>query len=156
MFSVQSILTIHIKRFTWHHGLKNYNNQLSICWIFLRKRRYICIICVFIMSTVRQHRYPDSKVHGANMGPIWVLSAPDGPHIGPMNLAIRVVAIYMTVCMTTWPCVENHARGPFYQHGLTLIPAWICNYMPSKVWDEITYPFLNFKVISSHTLWWMY
>ena len=31
---------------------------------------------------------PDSKVHGANMGPTWVLSAPDGPHVGPMNLAI--------------------------------------------------------------------
>ena len=35
--------------------------------------------------------YPDSKVHLANMGPIWVLSAPDGSHVGPMNLAIRVV-----------------------------------------------------------------
>ena len=34
--------------------------------------------------------YPDSKVHGANMGPTWDLSAPDGPHVGPMNLAIRV------------------------------------------------------------------
>ena len=34
--------------------------------------------------------YPDSKVHGANMGPTWVLPAPDGPHVGPMNLAIRV------------------------------------------------------------------
>ena len=32
---------------------------------------------------------PDSKVHGANMRPIWVLSAPAGPHLGPMNLAIR-------------------------------------------------------------------
>ena len=32
---------------------------------------------------------PDSKVHGANMGPTWVLSGPDGPHVGPMNLAIR-------------------------------------------------------------------
>ena len=32
---------------------------------------------------------PDSKVHGANMEPIWVLSAPDEPHVGPMNLAIR-------------------------------------------------------------------
>ena len=28
-------------------------------------------------------------VHGANMGPTWVLLAPDGPHVGPMNLAIR-------------------------------------------------------------------
>ena len=34
--------------------------------------------------------YPDSKVHGVNMGPTWVLSASDGPHVGPMNLATRV------------------------------------------------------------------
>ena len=33
---------------------------------------------------------PDSKVHGANMGPIWGRQDPGGPHIGPMNLAIRV------------------------------------------------------------------
>ena len=30
----------------------------------------------------------DSKVHGANMGPTWALSAPGGPHVGPMNVAI--------------------------------------------------------------------
>ena len=35
------------------------------------------------------HAVPDSKARGANMGPTWVLSAPDGPHIGPMNHAIR-------------------------------------------------------------------
>ena len=33
---------------------------------------------------------PDSKVHGANMGPIWGRQDPDGPHVGPMNLAIWV------------------------------------------------------------------
>ena len=33
---------------------------------------------------------PDSKIHGANMGPNSVLSAPDGPYVGPMNLVIRV------------------------------------------------------------------
>ena len=32
---------------------------------------------------------PDGKVYGANMGPTWVLPAPDGPHVGPMNLAFR-------------------------------------------------------------------
>ena len=31
----------------------------------------------------------DSKIHGANMGPTWVLSAPGGPHVGPINLVIR-------------------------------------------------------------------
>ena len=33
---------------------------------------------------------PDSNVHGADMRPTWVLSAPDGPHVGPMNHAIWV------------------------------------------------------------------
>ena len=33
--------------------------------------------------------HPDSNVHGANMGHTCVLSDPDGPHVGPMNLAIK-------------------------------------------------------------------
>ena len=33
---------------------------------------------------------PENKVHGANMGPTWVLSAPGEPHVDPMNLAIKV------------------------------------------------------------------
>ena len=36
--------------------------------------------------------HPDSKVHVANMGPTWVLSAPGGPHVGPMSLVIRAYA----------------------------------------------------------------
>ena len=43
------------------------------------------MICHFIGKCTT----PDSKVHGDNMRPSWVLSAPDGPHVGPMNLAIR-------------------------------------------------------------------
>ena len=35
--------------------------------------------------------------------------------------------------------------GPFYWHGSALILAWISNYIHYKVWDEITYPFLNFN-----------
>ena len=29
----------------------------------------------------------ESKVHGANMGPIWDWQDPGGPHVGPMNFA---------------------------------------------------------------------
>ena len=36
----------------------------------------------------KSHR-PESKVHWANLGPTWVLSAPGRLHVGPMNLAIR-------------------------------------------------------------------
>ena len=34
--------------------------------------------------------FPDSKVHGANMGPIWGRQDPGGPHVGTMNFAIWV------------------------------------------------------------------
>ena len=51
------------------------------------------LIAINSHSVVKKlrHTFPDNKVHGANMGPTWVLSAPDGPHVGPMELAIRVM-----------------------------------------------------------------
>ena len=36
-----------------------------------------------------QNTVPDSKVHGANMGPTWGQQDPGGSHVGHMNLAIR-------------------------------------------------------------------
>ena len=33
-------------------------------------------------------KFPDGKVHGDNMGPIWGRQDPGGPHDGPMNFAI--------------------------------------------------------------------
>ena len=54
--------------------------------------------CVFFYCGISSERWlmsvkvPDSKIHGVNMGLDWVLSAPDGPHVGTMNLAIRGVS----------------------------------------------------------------
>ena len=36
----------------------------------------------------RAQKFPDSNVHGANMGPIWDSQDPGGPHVGPMNISI--------------------------------------------------------------------
>ena len=38
--------------------------------------------------------YLDSKVHGDNMGPIAGRQDPGRPHVGPMNLVIRVYVKY--------------------------------------------------------------
>ena len=38
--------------------------------------------------TANYKSIPDSKVHGANMGPIWDRQGPGGPHVGPLNFAI--------------------------------------------------------------------
>ena len=50
----------------------------------------VCLKIIENASVVKQTHYPDSKVHGANMGPIWGRQDPDGPHVGPMNFAISV------------------------------------------------------------------
>ena len=49
-----------------------------------------------------RYAYPDSKVHGANIGPTWVLPAPDGPHMGPMNLAMRDTIGYVRLVYMSW------------------------------------------------------
>ena len=46
-------------------------------------------------STNEMTAFPDSKVPGAIMGPIWCLQDPGEPHFGPMNFAIWVV-LYAT------------------------------------------------------------
>ena len=37
------------------------------------------------------HGYPDSKVHGADIGPTWGRRDPGGPHVGHVNLVILVL-----------------------------------------------------------------
>ena len=75
------------------------------------------------------------------MGPTW--GPPGscrphvGPHVGPMNLAIRN-------CLHIHPLLPVHPRGLFYQAGLvkTSIEIRVCisSYIHVKQWDVITHP----------------
>ena len=49
--------------------------------------------CIQVEMTISRGNveYPDRKVHGANMGPIWGRQDPGGPHVDPMNFAIWAV-----------------------------------------------------------------
>ena len=58
-----------------------------------------------------QYINSDSKVHGTNMGPTWVLWAPGGPHDGPMNLAIKegfVVYRIENWALVSLPSITTH------------------------------------------------
>ena len=43
---------------------------------------------------------PDSKIHGANVGPTWGRQDPGGPHVGHTNLGIW--GIYHRIFRTLW------------------------------------------------------
>ena len=57
----------------------------------------------------------------------------------------------MRACLFQWlqssPGSSGQIRIPsrdsFYPNGLTWIPAWMRNHMPTQIWDEITYPLSN-------------
>ena len=68
--------------------LKYNLRSINIVWIMHRE----CNELAPMMQLIQL--YPDSKVQGANMGPTWVLSARDGPHVGPMTFAIWVCCGY--------------------------------------------------------------
>ena len=82
---------------------------------------------------------PSSKVHGANMGPIWGRQDPGEPHVGPMNFAIWVINCTCrrtsTIKFQKWfQCLSNYEVNyatswcaPFY---------WIYFFMdkPSFIW----------------------
>ena len=57
--------------------------------------------------------YTDNKIPGTNMGPIWVLSAPDRPRVGSMNLAIWV---YFGI-----ESHSRHGKQPFWDNRDTTV-----------------------------------
>ena len=78
--------------------------------------------------------YPDSKVHGANMGPTWVLLAPGGPYVGSMNFAIRayhyndvimgMIASQITSLMIAYSIIYSDADHRKHQSSASLAFVW--------------------------------
>ena len=61
--------------------------------VFKKSSRNLRLLQLIIHHSYYFHLYhffPDSKVHGANMGPIWGRQDPGGSHVGPMNFVIWV------------------------------------------------------------------
>ena len=79
--------------------LKRQLNVLMMLETLLLGYRYDLWLCIYqqricdglnAVESWKDHAYPDSKVYGANVGPIWGRQVPGGPHVGPINLAIWV------------------------------------------------------------------
>ena len=60
---------------------------LSIQWKVINDHNKILWNTLLYLLSIGY--FPDSKIHGANMGATWGRQDPGGPHVGPMNLAIR-------------------------------------------------------------------
>ena len=103
----------------------------------------------------------DSKVHGANMGPIWGWQDPGGPHVGPMNFAIWDSGVHIPAVICWCPFIvylleinASHITGHLWgestsnqwfnlrkdQWNIYLFLAWrSCwkNWKLPMIWDAI-------------------
>ena len=92
---------IHSRNYIWNYlqVLTRWGRVTHVCIIKLGHRwsddGLLSVRCWAIIWTNDDSR--DSKVQGANMGPIWGRQDPGGPHIGPMNLAIWVIAYWTLI-----------------------------------------------------------
>ena len=78
--------------------------------------------------------FPDSKVHGVNMRPIWGRQDPGVPHVGPINFVILVTQWNITI--ESMSALINDRLGdtiiiktwvyfPIWKHGCTLSPLFL-------------------------------
>ena len=114
---------------------KVFGSSTTLCtqWYTLRnikrqRRRtsfikYLCpnedILCRRVLSSCVQvvvcrmfGANPNNKVHGTYMGPTWDRQDPGGPHVGPMNLAIReAISCTNADWFTIWPLKKSVIRS---------------------------------------------
>ena len=85
-----ALISINIfkQAFWWHNETLNSFTEYSY-------KNHICLPHISVHNLalipfyITIERLPDSKVHGANIGPSCVLSAPVGPHVYPVHVFIR-------------------------------------------------------------------
>ena len=87
-FHIMSVLKILITR------LQNPIPFMTVVFLVTGCQENCPVHVITVGAVVRRLcAYPDRKVHGANMGPIWGRQDPGGPHVGPMNFVIWVFTI---------------------------------------------------------------
>ena len=158
-------INLHRRRSNSHRTTQSPKLETSLdCFIWNIE---ICLLVIlgnipFGISSqnINGWNFPDSKVHGANMGPIWGRHDPGGPHVGPMNFVIWVHRILLAkFSHEETKLSQNHTSscprkftglifGKFSHSGLLLMKLWtilpdISLYNVS-VWGFKEPDFLNF------------
>ena len=88
-------------------------------------------------------RSRDSRIHGANMGPIWGLQGPGGPHVGPMNLAIWAL----------WSFHNRPEPSRFWHTMAYFRGVWVCQRLTTHCSFQWQSCFIVSDSLNSKTIW---
>ena len=94
-------------RWAREHHIFFYGIPIPGKMVFISNQDCAILIWCHLLAVIGMSIYPNSKVYGANMGPTWVLSAPDGlvnitsflwnPHSGKDGLYIEPGLCYFNM-----------------------------------------------------------
>ena len=110
----------------------------------IRAIKTVWNMCLFILPrSSLKHINPDSNIHGANMGPTWVLSAPDGPMLAPWTLLSgkSTLPVMATCCTITWIQLAIWQFAPSYSRDYYKLP------------HRAEYSFFLQKTIETQLMW---
>ena len=97
----------------------------SFCFWF-KFSHWLLPLLLKLHCDIRLSRDISLMCNRANMGPTWVLSAPDGPHAGPMNLAIRFTHVVNLKPLLSWnvacPNIRVSAKSLSSDHYPNVVP----------------------------------
>ena len=144
------VVVIHWLIFPYPSGLLHWHcGNLTIAPVPAKQPWWIWIntSCAFIMNDcITKTKQSTTKPCAYLLG--YILYICNTCNI--YNIYIYAITIHHIVIQehairkVVWNSPLNLLR-PFYFLELTLIPAWISNYTHYIMWDEVTYPFPNFK-----------
>ena len=123
--------------FHWNIGASFINAYKKITWyclwaVIIISTPWHAWLCVYSMSNEMcswfcnalfcfSYGIPDSKVHGANMGPIWGQQDPGGPHVAPWTLLSGIV--FGPFMWFIYP----HFSQLFQKNTIVCIFYWTCS-----------------------------
>ena len=88
----------------------------------------------------------DNKFHGANMGPIWGRQDPGGPHVGPMNFAIREWFYLCRRGNDSWHKYTSHVFGSLCWESISTLMSPPSSMVMTYLWFSVEV-FPRFRVI---------
>ena len=103
----------------------------------------------FAISVLRicRSNIPHTKVHGANMGPIWGRQDPGGPHVGPMNFAIW--DLHWSIWSVWSYCQQRTQRGIVFLTAIVFSMKVLCPYVDLSMCES-----RGFEIGSTEPAFW--
>ena len=135
-------------------------NAIHICHM-VDKRVFVCPFLIFVSFLISLHHlgafFHDDVIKWKHFPRYWPFvqeihrSLVNFPHKGQWRGDFMFSLTWINAWINNREASDLRRNRAHYnvivmcQHALNWIPAYISNHMPSKVWDEITYPFPNFN-----------